>query len=167
MAVSCSKGVEARKVSARNKKKQSLWEILSPLPWDVLPLVNIFIRTIRNIYLQKRWGGETRSYPVVRQFGWMSAINSERFVERESIISDRERNWMKLPTKWSSVNSNYLVSIFPSFPKIFYLSRYHEFLQILNVCYPLLLKKAYLHNDRLDQLFVITIELFRTRIPLN
>lgn len=50
----------------------------------------------------------------IRQFGRMSAINSERLVEREDTILDRERNRVKLLVEWL-VGLDYLVLI-PSLP---------------------------------------------------
>lgn len=99
MAVSCSKRVERserKKEEETEKQFMDLFREMFSLP---LSLTDIFIRTIRNIYLQdnRKDGVEKQDRNrVVRQFDWTSAINSERFVERESTILDGEEK-----TKWN------------------------------------------------------------------
>lgn len=140
MALSCSK--EA------SEKKEKKFMDLSLLPWDVLSLINGYLYSNNTQYLQdnrKDWMEKQDRNRVARQFDWMSAINSERFVEGKRVaILDRERNWMKLLAEWLLVSSDYLVPFSP-FPKSFILLKiFHEFLQILNVCsecHPLFLEK--------------------------
>lgn len=64
----------------------------------------------------------------IRQFGRMSAINSERLVEREDTILDRERNRVKLLAEWL-VGLDYLVLI-PSLPPLKYFILYLEIRKI-------------------------------------
>lgn len=157
MAVSCSKRVERserKKEEETEKQFMDLFREMFSLP---LSLTDIFIRTIRNIYLQdnRKDGVEKQDRNrVVRQFDWTSAINSERFVERESTILDGEEK-----TKWNYWQND---SLLPQNLSSLSISRIS--LQILNVCskLPSFVSQEALHNDRLDQL-----SLSRIRVPLN
>lgn len=127
MAVSCSKRVERserKKEEETEKQFMDLFREMFSLP---LSLTDIFIRTIRNIYLEdnRKDGVEKQDRNrVVRQFDWTSAINSERFVERESTILDGEEK-----TKWNYWQND---SLLPQNLSSLSISRIS--LQILNVC---------------------------------
>lgn len=83
------------------KRRRSLWIYPFFREMFSLSLTDIFIRTIRNTYRTTGKIGWRNKIVIVVQFDWMSAINSERFVEGKRVaILDRERNWMKLLAEW-------------------------------------------------------------------